>query len=63
MANARWQLAAALAAVAGQLEPAEAARVCAEAARVCIQALDQDLTETLGGWCRTRVDTHSAAGQ
>ena len=39
---ARWQLAAGLAAVAGRLEPAEAARACAEAARLLNQALAQE---------------------
>ncbi|HKI33783.1 MAG TPA: protein kinase [Gemmataceae bacterium] len=41
-ARDRWQLAAGLAAVAGRLEPAEAARACVEAARLLAQALAQE---------------------
>jgi tRNA A-37 threonylcarbamoyl transferase component Bud32 len=41
-AQARWLLASRLAEVAGRLEPAEAARVCAEAARVLKHALAEE---------------------
>jgi hypothetical protein len=40
--QARWPWAEAIAAEAGRLEPAEAARVCAEAARLLHQALAQE---------------------
>jgi tRNA A-37 threonylcarbamoyl transferase component Bud32 len=56
---ARQQLAEGLAAVAGQLEPAEAARVCAEPARLLSQALAQEEDAELlgrdGGTTRGRL--------